>query len=270
VGFAAASTFDRARPGEHRGEIDAAWAQGRGAYGGLVAAILARALEADAPDGHAIVTLTAHFCEPALAGPATVRTEVVRAGRNVSTMRASLERGGSVLATALATLGRPREGGLAHRAMEAPPAPPPDDVPDGPGAMYIPTFARYFAFRQCFGPPPFERGSEARVGGWCRIEEDGVRVDAALVCALLDAWPPAAVALSPSWCPVASIDLTVHVLARLPLASASARPWLLYDARARHVGGGLADEVATLFAEDGTPIATARQLVAVFPPEPRR
>ena len=263
--FRAASTFERVAPGEHRGVIDADWAQGRGIYGGLVSAIVARALEADAPPGHALVTLTAAFCAPATAGPALVRTEVVRAGRNVSTMRASLEREGLTLATTLATLARPREGALAHRGLSMPGVPPPDAVADGPAEHYFPAFARRFEFRQCVGPIPFSGATEARVGGWCRLAEDDPTLDASLVLAILDAWPPAAVALSAGWCPVASIDLTVHVLASLPRTID--RQWLFFDATSRHAGGGMAEETATLFTEPGEPIATCRQLIAIFPPE---
>jgi acyl-CoA thioesterase len=152
--------------------------------------------------------------------------------------------------------------------------PPPEEVPDGPEEHYIPPFTRAFGFRQCLGPVPFSGGTDARVGGWCRLEEDGVPVDAALACAMLDAWPPAAVALSPGWCPVASIEIGYHFLAPFPSVSDETRPWLFYDATARHVSSGFADEVAVLWSRDGRPLATARQLVAVFPPssrpEPRR
>lgn len=266
--FVQASSFARVSPGEHRGVIDAGWAQGRGAYGGLVAAILARAIEADAPSGQALVTITAVFCAPATEGPARVRVEAVRSGRNVSTLRASLVRdeAGSeiVLATALATTARPREAALAHRGLVMPEVPPADGLADGPDEHYIPPFARRFSFRQCVGPRPFSGGSEARVGGWCRLEEESVTLDAALACAILDAWPPAAVGLSPAWCPVASIELTYHFLAPLPRALGKA--WVFYDARSTHVAGGMADEQATLYLASGEPIATSRQLIALFPP----
>lgn len=268
TGFVAASTFDLVGPGEHRGTIDAGWAQGRGAYGGLVTAMLVRALEADAPRGQALRAITTTFCAPATEGAATIRTEPVRAGRNVSTLRASLVRDDRTLATSLATFARAREGALAHRALPMPAAPPPESVSDGPEEHYIPPFARRFAFRQTHGPRPFSGGSEARVAGWCRLVDDDAPLDAALVSAILDAWPPAAVAVSPAWCGVASVELTYHFLAPFPLG----RPgdWVFYDAHASHVAGGLADERATLWTASGEPVATSRQLIALFPPEPSR
>jgi acyl-CoA thioesterase len=264
--FAAASSFEQVAPGDHRGEIDAAWAQGRGVYGGLVTALLVRAIEHEAPRGQAIASIHVLFLAPATAGPARIRIEAIRVGRNVSAVRAELLRDDQPLATALATLARPREGALAHDTLSIPDAPLVDRVADGPAEHYIPAFARRFAFRQTHGPRPFSGGAEARVAGWCRIVEENVPIDAALACAVLDAWPPAAVAVSPSWCPVASVELTVQFLAPLPIAASD---WLFYDASATHVSGGLADERATLWTSEGTPIATARQLIAIFPPAPR-
>ncbi len=265
TGFVSASSFERIASGDHRGAIDAGWAQGRGAYGGLVTAMMVRALEAEAPKGQAITTITAVFVAPATEGPASIATDTIRAGRNVSTFRASLLRETTTLATCLATFAREREGALVYGALPMPEAPPPDAVSDGPEEHYIPPFARRFAFRQTHGPRPFSGGAEARVAGWCRLLEAAVAIDAALVSAILDAWPPAAVAISPAWCPVASVDLTYHFLRPLPVSS----EWLFYDARASYVAGGLADEHATLWTERGEPIATSRQLIALFPPEPR-
>lgn len=268
--FVAETSFVRVAPLRYRGQIGGDWAQGRGALGGLVAAILARALEDAAPNGLRLTTLTTAFLLPATAGPAEVTVELVRVGRNVATARASLVRDDAVLATALATLTRPRDAALAHDALPAPAVPAPEDVPDGPDAHYYPGFARRFSFRQCLGSPPFEgattnRPTEARIGGWCRLEEPDAAVDRAQVVTLLDAWPPAATALSPGWCPVASIELTCHFLVDLPHAGIAPGSWLLFDARSRHVGGGLCDETATLWSRDGRALATARQLIAIFP-----
>ncbi len=229
--------------------------------------MLVRALEAEAPRGQTVTTLTAAFTAPATEGAAAIHVEPVRSGRNVSTFRGSLVRDETVLATALATLARPREGALEHHARPMPDAPEPLATADGPSEHYIPPFARRFSFRQTHGPRPFSGGREARVAGWCRLHEEGVPFDAALVCAILDAWPPAAVGLSPSWCPVASVELTYHFFAPLPAISGDA--WVFYDAHAGHVSGGLADEHATLWTADGRPLATSRQLIALFPAEPK-
>ena len=91
-------------------------------------------------------------------------------------------------------------------------------------------------------------------------------LDAARLVAILDAWPPAAVGVSRGWCPVASLEMTVHFLVPLPpAAGGSSADWLFFEARCDHAEGGLADERAVIFDARGTPLATAQQLVALLP-----
>jgi acyl-CoA thioesterase len=263
--FASATRLLPIGPRTYRTAVDASWVQGRGIYGGIAAAILVRALEAEASKGQRVVRITTSFCAPLAAGPCCVEVDVVRAGRNVATMRASLWNDGASTpaTTCLATLARPREpSGLRYRGLVMPEVLPPEALEDGPEELYVPVFAERFSLRQCVGPVPFSGKDSARVGGWCRLRED-VPVDTALVVAILDAWPPAAVARATSKCAVASLEMSVHILEPLPRPAPDA--WLFYDATSDHAEHGLADERAVLFDRTGTAIATAHQLVALLP-----
>lgn len=245
-------------------QADESWLQGRGAYGGLVAALLVRAMEHELADGLRLARITTAFCAPLLPGPIEIEVEVVRAGRNVSTLAARLRGGGSdggpVVAIAQATASRAREHPMTLVAP-MPPMPSVDAVSDGPEEHYIPVFAKRFSFRQCIGPRPFSGEGPGTVGGWCRLNEDGP-IDGPLLVALLDAWPPAAVGLSPGWCPVASLEMSVEFEASAPIAAGT---WLFYQARCERIGDGLADERSTLHAADGTRLASAQQLIALLP-----
>ncbi len=246
---------------------DASWAQGRGIYGGLVAALFARALEREAGPGQRLVRMTTAFTAPFLPGAAELRVEVVRAGRNVACLRATLtnDGGDAPAASCLATLARPREPSAIERHTHVmPEVPSPSDVPDGPSELYIPTFASRFEFRQCVGSRPFSGGTDARLGGWCRSRE-GAPFDPALVVALLDAWAPAAVGVSSGWCPVASLEMSVHFLVPLPLANDPPDAWIFFDARCDHAADGVADERATIFDAHGRALATCQQLIAILP-----
>jgi acyl-CoA thioesterase len=263
--FASATRLVPIGPRTYRTEVDASWVQGRGVYGGIAAAILVRALEAEASKGQRVVRITTSFCAPLAAGPCRVEVDVVRAGRNVATMRASVwnEGASTPATTCLATLARPREpSALSYRGLVMPEVPPPEALEDGPSELYVPVFAEHFALRQCVGPRSFSGGETACVGGWCRLREDAP-VDTALVVAILDAWPPAAVGRASTWGAVASLEMTVHVLEPLPRSAPD--PWLYYEARSDHAEHGLADERAVLFDRTGTAIATAQQLVALLP-----
>ena len=55
--------------GAFEARIREGWYQGRGAFGGLIVALIVRALEAlVGDDGRPLRTLTCHFCAPAVAG----------------------------------------------------------------------------------------------------------------------------------------------------------------------------------------------------------
>ena len=253
--------------GRYRVIGDASWAQGRGIYGGLVAALFARALEREAGASQRLVRMTTAFTAPFAAGPAEVRVEVVRAGRNVACLRATLTNDGAAApaASCLATLARPRAPAPVERhALVAPEVPRADDVADGPSELYVPSFASHFELRQCVGSPPFSGGAEARIGGWCRSRE-GAPFDPALVVALLDAWAPAAVGVATVGCPVVSLEMSVHFLVPLPLASHTPNAWAFFDARCDHAADGVADEHAVLFDASGRALATCHQLIALLP-----
>lgn len=259
--FPIASTFERDGSGVYRGVLSEDWYQGRAVYGGLTAAILARAMAAEAGRGRPLRSFHATFCAPATAGPVEVSVDVVRAGRSVAFVRSRMERDGEPVAIATATFARDRRSTLTGGEAPRLSLPCIDDVADGPEVLYIPAFCRYFEFRQALGHPSFSGGPEAHLGGWCRVRGGPLPAEAPLVLALLDSWAPAALSRHPRWAPCASIDLFVQMHAVLDGVGVE---WLGYEARSRHVEGGYADETATLYFADGRPIATARQLIAVF------
>jgi len=259
--FSVASRLEEAGPHRYVGELTEDWYQGRAAVGGLTSALLTRAMQLDAAQGRPLRTLHTTFCAPATAGEFAIDTDVVRAGRSVAFVRATMHRDGDAIAIATATFARER------RSFAEPFAPTPlalpvvDEVEDGPEALYIPAFCRYLEFRQAIGGAAFSGAEEAHVGGWCRLREGPVAAEAAVVPLLLDSWAPAALSRHPRWAPCASIDIFVQlheVLDGEPL------DWVGYEARSEHLASGYADEQASLHFPDGRKIATARQLIAIF------
>ncbi|MCB9597733.1 MAG: thioesterase family protein [Sandaracinaceae bacterium] len=259
--FSIASAFAPAGPDRFVGELTEDWYQGRALFGGLTASILVRAMEAHAGEGRPLRTLHTTFCAPATAGPAVVVTEVVREGRSVAFMRARLEREDEVLAIATATFARERRSFAESFEPPRLALPPVDEVAPGPEALFLPSFSRYFQFRQAIGQEAFSGGAEAHVGGWCRLREGPVRAEAALVPVMLDSWAPAALSRHPRWAPCASIDIFVQLHRVL---DGSPIDWLGYEAHSAHLDSGYADERATLYDADGRAIASAKQLIAIF------
>lgn len=100
-----------------KGTIDASWYQGRGAFGGIMAAVLLREMQAKVADAERIPrSITVHFCAPATEGPMDVKMEVVRSGSRVSHATARVVRGDETMTLATASFAKPRVGPSYQRA----------------------------------------------------------------------------------------------------------------------------------------------------------
>ena len=106
---------------------------------------------------------------------------------------------------------------------------------------------------------------EALAGGWIRLAEPRP-LDAAVVAALTDAWPPALFSYAEVGAiegGVPTIDLTVHFRASLPPPGASPEEWVLVVFRSRMAREGFVEEDGELWSRDGVLLAQSRQLAVV-------
>jgi acyl-CoA thioesterase len=250
-----------AGPGVYEGRIDRGWWIVRGPNGGYVAALLLRALAAEVPAARAPRSLTVHYTAPPAEGPVRIDTRVERIGRSLTTVSGRMIQGDRLLALALGAFSIAREAmGFDHARM--PTAAPPDACPPFPHG--IPMHARY-EYRWAVGAPPGSGGAEASCGGWIRLEEPRT-VDAALVAAYTDAWPPACFSWAPerdTIGPVPTVDLTIHFRAELPLVRAAPEDWCLAVFRSRLAVGGFVEEDGEVWSRDGVLLAQSRQLAAI-------
>src|SRR5690606_21943077 len=123
VPFPSASAVVALGEGRYGVEVGEAWLQGRGAFGGLVAAWLVRGCAAEAGAGAVLRAFSCQFCAPARPGPAEVRVRRVRRGTSVDFFAAELARGGRVIASANASFGAARAGedpGVSGATPQAP------------------------------------------------------------------------------------------------------------------------------------------------------
>lgn len=254
--------------GRFRARIDPGWWVVRGPNGGYVGALLLRALtEAIADPTRAPRSLTVHYTAPPAEGPAEIETRIERSGRSLTTITGRMTQQGRLLAVALAAFSSPRQpAGLEHTSFqegEMPPVPPPEDCAVMPSQ--IPIHARYEQ-RQAVGALPFSGAASARVGGWVKLAEDDRPLDALLVFAYADAWPPSLFARLTQ--PevgrgVPTVDLTVHFRATLPEPGARASDYALVAFRSRYADEGFVEEDGEIWSRDGRLLAQSRQL-AVF------
>jgi acyl-CoA thioesterase len=265
------SRFTRDTAVEPRGDgryevrIDPGWFVVRGPNGGYVAAILLRALAHAVGDAsRAPRSLTVHYTAPPGAGPAEVETRIERRGRSLTTASARLRQGDRLLALALAAFSQPREA-PGFRDLAPPEAAAPERCVAIP--RRIPLHER-FEQRWAIGAPPFSGGDSALAGGWIRLveAEGSAPIDAPLVAAFCDAWPPSVFGrlTEPKAGGVPTIDLTIHFRTALPAEGVRPRDFTLCVFRSRYSRDGFLEEDGEIWSAGGELLAHSRQLALLL------
>ncbi|MEO5727249.1 MAG: thioesterase family protein [Byssovorax sp.] len=263
--FASTSGITLREDGAFDARFDSSWYQGRGAFGGLVAALFARAFAAKAgDDGRPLRTLTCHFCAPALAGPARIEVEIPRASSAVSHLTARMIQEDGVVAIATATRARARAVGVAFCDRRMPEAPTFEATPALDLVGVGPAFSRYFDFRFAHGSAPFSMSSQASFGGWVRHHNPGA-LDAALAAAYADAWMPAVFTRFAEVRPCATVTLTYHFFTDF-LAGVEVEPGdpVLVTSRSDILADGYAEQSNEVWTRSGALVMTGTQLIAVI------
>jgi acyl-CoA thioesterase len=249
--------------------IDPRWMLIAVPQGGVVAGLALQAMRATlAVEGQSIRSLSAVFAGQVAAGPVEIEVTVLRRGRSISQLGATVRNPGAAAGlTAVAVFGEPRRGfdftDLTCPDVPGPDGlrsyrdPLPDDIDftfDGP---LLPFWVDVLEARPASGRAPWEPFEEgpAEVSYWYRLDEPPLLADGSLdpvgFIVMCDTMPGAVSQKlgAESWFGP-SADLTVHVLG-------SARPgWFLAHNRARHAGDGYASVEMALW-EPGS-----RRLVA--------
>lgn len=262
--FLAATHVTPLGEGRYRSRFEAPWYQGRGAYGGVVAGQILRAMEHVVADpDRPLRSFTVHFCAPATEGEAEVRVRIERSGKLVTHATARTENAAGVVSFATATFGTPRPTTPRYLDAKRPVAPAPNEVGVVPEEVPMPTFCQFFEYRFCVGSVPYS-ASEPRLGGWIRPKGAPLALDAALCVGLLDAYPPSVLCSLSEVRPVASVDFTVHFFHALPRLGDRPGEHYLRTGVSRWAAEGFAEDLQELWSEEGELIAQCRQCIAVL------
>lgn len=260
------SAFERATTlsADGAASIDASWYQGRGAFGGVMAALLLRAMrEKVADDERTPRSMTVHFCGPATEGPIVVRTEVVRTGSRVTHATARVTKGAETTTLASASFCRSRTG-PSYALAKMPDVAPASGLPEIPRNMPgLPAFFEHVDARFCGPFMPFSGAATPEINAWVRLREPAP-VDAAVAALLLDALPPAIIATFQAPRSVASVDFTIHFFERLPERAGPADAFHLVAIRSRWADDGYSEEIRDLWSPSGVLLGQCRQLLALL------
>ena len=244
------------------GQVHPAWNIGANPNGGYLLALAAQALRQAAPGQPDPLSITAHYLRPGLAGQhCRITTQLLRGGRTLSTLRATLAQAGQPRLELLAAMGRLGEADTAPPPVLMPPMPalPPPEACIGRSAsaqgVELAILGQLDVRLQPDEAVPGAAG-RARVSGWIRFA-DGRPPDLLACLLMADAFPPAVFGLlgMVGWVP--TIELTVH-LRRHP-----APGWLLGQFWAHDLSDGRVVEDGALWDARGHLVAQSRQLALV-------
>ena len=235
------------------------WTMGPGyAHGGyLMSVALAGAAKASPqPDA---VTMSAHFVRPGRVGPATVSTNLVKAGRSLATVEADLVQDAKVVVATITTFGDLSSASdITYQSAMMPDIPDRDHCvhADPTSSPLVPEMAKNLELLLTPDSTAWTRGvslDDATMMGWVRFA-DHRPIDEVSLPMFADALPPPvfSVGAFAPWTP--TVELTLHIR-RIPDTE-----WLRVAFRTDLIGGTYFESSGTLWDDDGRLVAMSRQL----------
>lgn len=247
------------------GHVNPAWNIGANPNGGYLLALAAQALRMTTPAQPDPLSITVHYLRPGLgAQPCRIETQVLRSGRQLSTVRATLLQQGDARLEVIAAMGVLVAAEVAPAPVltrPRPEMPPPEACPvrSAPAQGVELPILKSLDIRLHPGHAVPGTARQAQVGGWIRFA-DGRAPDPIACLLMADAFPPAVFGLlgAVGWVP--TIELTVH-LRRRPVAG-----WLQGLFTSTDLSDGRVVEDGALWDAQGHLVAQSRQLALVRQP----
>ncbi len=241
------------------GVVHPAWNIGENPNGGYLLSLAVAAMQRAAPSHPDPLSVTAHFLRPGLAGqPFEVAVQVLRQGRSLNTVRATLSQDGKPRLEVLAALGDLGAVRPSTLSLPMPEMPPPEACVSRSGGeqgLGLPILDRLDIRLH---PDDARAGAagKAQVRGWIRFH-DGSPPGTLPSLLFADAFPPAVFGLlgMVGWVP--TIELTVH-LRRRPEPG-----WMLGRFQSQDLADGRLIEDGALWDSAGNLIVQCRQLALV-------
>lgn len=246
--------------GVYNSPVQDRWDINGNANGGYLLALVANAMRAESGRAHP-VSVSMHYLSPAPAGPAETTTEVVKAGRRLSTVVATLKRDGKDIVRSIGTFGDiDASVGPHSNTLDALELPAYNDCPvrssSGPEPLGLSTRLAMRIHPDDTGFATGTPSGRAEVRGWFAFN-DGRPVDTMGLLLAADAFPPVMFNLlgTIGWVP--TIEFTVHVRG-VPVPGPIACRF-----RSRVVQGGYWEEDGEMWDSSGQLVAMSRQLALV-------
>jgi acyl-CoA thioesterase len=261
IGFEISSQIKELDRDRYLAHTNSSWQQGRGVFGGLLLALVARSAQASCPDRR-LRSLSMEFVAPAVPGEIELRVQAERSGLLVARQSIRLLQDDKLVGLATTSLARDRNTRGDFQSAQIPACPPAESVDPVPFAPPMPAFTQHLRYRFCLGAAPGSGSEQSRTGGW--IEAPDVRQpgDTALIAALLDSWFPAWLCRMNALAPMATVSFHAHFLS--PWGPDPGSTPVLIENISDAAVGGYATETNQLWSRDGRLLARSQQLLALL------
>ncbi len=241
------------------------WSQGRTAFGGILTAMIVKAIGSEVDDKRLLRFITTSFVNPVTVGESfVIEVNKLQEGRTVTQMEGRAIQGDKTIAIVLAGFGAPRESSIKINNAEAPVVPSPEN---GTALSYIPNvsprFLQNFDLSLVLGDLPFTGSKNSQIGGWMRFKGGLDEFTDAHLIALIDAWPVGVLPMLKAPAPMSTLSWNVQLIHPYEVAPDE---WLLYQAMVHHTRAGYANAKATVWNTEGSLVAFSSQVVTIYEP----
>ena len=234
------------------------WAQGRTAFGGIICAFLYETAQRQFAELAPLRTAHISFIGPA-SGTLTMSHEILRSGKNMTTIESKLFGEKGLATKALFVFGRalPAETDQTYPIRDVPPITEAlTEVPSN-----TPSFLMHLD-RRAVNVAPFLSGTHhPEFLLWLRSVDPAAHTSYATLLMIGDAPPPAALAATKSLSALSSINWTFNMLKDNPKTEDG---WWLMESKTQHVRHGYSSQIMTIWNKSGEQVMDAIQHIAVF------
>ncbi|NRB36814.1 MAG: thioesterase family protein [Rhodobacteraceae bacterium] len=243
------------------------WLQGRTAFGGLTSALLLEATRRAHPGLPPLRSVLVNFTAP-VGGAPSFATQVLRQGRNITTITCDALDGDKVLARATFTFGGDIPDSPTHD-LPPPNHVAPDAAPDAFGRnspFRPPAFLENFELRFLDGAPPFSGAKRGMLRGWTRHRAEDARRGIVPFLCLADVLPPAGMIKRTGPVVNSSVTWICNIL-RPEVETEDGWYHVEMDLSAEHQG--YSSQVMRIWDREGRLVSDGMQSVVIFPLPPR-
>jgi len=245
--------------------IDEKWAQGRSVFGGLSAALILTHMEAQTGlTDKDLRTLNVHFCGAIVADQeCQFSCTVLSHGKSISQVQGQLMQDGKVKTLVVACFGAQRNSSLNVPGIQLP------DVKAAHESLKFPhiegmtpNFIEHMDIRFTSNNFPFTGSDNTTMSGYMRFDDAPQCFSDAAILALIDAWPPAVLAMLKQPAPASTVTWNIEFIQ--PRAELETSDFLYYECDVVLADLGYAHTEGKIYHPNGKLLALSRQLVAVY------